>query len=217
MTTGLNGEWKWASHTPLVKGVLDLYKPRLVLELGCGLYSTPLFQRKGIAYKGIDNDLKWISQVYDELGIRIEHHDLGGIDSARKWTQLTASQRGNIGAYYQNLLTSDFLHTSVRPKLLFVDGFACTRKIAIEVLKPCFDIIIYHDSQPKRGGLFNHAYNQHSEHGFVKYHLATQRNWTSVMVRVDKGMSALIGAVTPYIEEFYSKWDQDVQMRILQL
>ena len=218
MISKAHGEWKWASHTPLIKGILDLYKPQLILELGCGMYSTPLFQSNDIVYKGIENDLKWIKSIKNELGVDIDYHDLKGIDRTELWGGLSRLQKKEIKEYYQNLSTSDFVLMDRNPKLLFVDSFACTRKIAISVLKPQFDIIIYHDSQPnKKSGIINHLYNQEEEAGFVKYHLKTVRNWTSVMLKTDKGIEMLKNNVAPYIVDFYKQWGQNVGMEIIQL
>jgi len=211
-----NNDWKWASHVPLIKGVLDLYEPQSVLELGCGLHSTPLFQVKGITYKGIDNDKDWVRDIKDKLGVIIEHHDLNGIGPAAIWNDLTASQKEDITLYYQNLGNESLL-INKRPKLLFVDGFTCTRQIAIDVLKSYFDIIMYHDSHPRRKGRFTYSYKhpKQQEQGFTKYHLRTHRNWTSVMVKDDKGIDPLKGSVSPYIIEFYKQWKQNVGMKII--
>lgn len=211
------GEWKWASHTPLIEGVLDLYKPQMVLELGCGLHSTPLFQIDDIIYKGVDNDLEWIGRVETELGVEIEYHNLHGIDRTTLWSSLSILQKKNIKEYYQNLCVRSFVLMNSGPKLLFVDGFACTRKIAIDVLKSHFDIIIYHDSQRTKAGVFNHLYNQKEEPGFAKYHLTSVRNWTSIMVKVDKGIVALRNSVAPHISKFYVQWGKNVGMEIKQL
>ena len=222
-----NGEWKYASHTPLIKGILDLYKPDYVLELGCGMYSTPLFLAADVEYHGMDNDMKWVNHIKKMLGVSITYHDLGGIDRATTWNELSELQRMAIREYYVAISRG---LSDVQTKLLFVDGFACTRRIAIDVLKGFFDVIVYHDSQPKRKvyvnavnakdrtpSMFGHMYDQSPEPGFGKYHLKTIRNWTSVMVKEDKGFIALKESVAPYIEEFYAQWGQNVGMEVIQL
>lgn len=215
-----NGEWKYASHTPLIKGILDLYKPNYILELGCGMYSTPLFcgyigTNEDVEYHGIDNDIDWINRIKKTLGVSITHHDLGEIDRSTTWGALSTSQRAGIQKYYEEIA---YTLNNDQTKLLFVDGFACTRKIAIDVLKGFFDVVIYHDSQPKKGtDVFGHMYNQSRELGFEKYHLKTMRNWTSVMVKDDKGFIALKESVAPHIEEFYNQWGQNVRMEVIQL
>ena len=159
--------------------------------------------------------MKWVDQIKETLGVSITYHDLGGIDRVTTWDELSTAQRIEIQKYYVEIA---FGLNGIQPKLLFVDGFACTRKIAIEMLKGCFDVIVYHDSQPKRGtNVFGHKYNQSPESGFTKYHLKTMRNWTSVMVKEDKGLTVLKESVAPYIKEFYNDWKQNVGMEVIQL
>jgi len=65
--------------------------------------------------------------------------------------------------------------------------------------------------------MFGHMYDQSPELGFEKYHLKTIRNWTSVMVKEDKGFKALKESVSPYIGAFYKQWRQNVGMEVIQL
>jgi len=65
---------------PYYKGYVDLYKPKFVLELGIGYYSTPLF--KNMEYSGVENSREWIDLLGD--GLNIAHHDLGDLGQQTK-------------------------------------------------------------------------------------------------------------------------------------
>ena len=134
--------WKWASHAPLISGVLDLYAPKLVLELGCGMYSTPLFQSCNIEYKGFENDLEWVGVIKDKLKVNVIYHDIGDITIEMEWDKLTEIQKIRLITYYKELAKSDFVLQNKFPKLLFVDGFTATRRKAIDLIKDKFDIVI---------------------------------------------------------------------------
>lgn len=58
----------YASHLPTLKFVLALVKPRLVLELGAGLYSTKAFLDCPSVerVRSIETDREWAKRVQDE-------------------------------------------------------------------------------------------------------------------------------------------------------
>jgi len=36
-------DYGWSTHRPLIQAILDAFSPQFVLELGMGVYSTPIF------------------------------------------------------------------------------------------------------------------------------------------------------------------------------
>jgi hypothetical protein len=173
--------WQWASHQPLIKGVLDLYKPQFVLELGVGENSTPLF--KGYAYHGIENNPDWIDLIRQKYDIAITFHDLD-------------KQTTPLAEYYGSIALPMLF-----PRLLFVDNYESCRMIAINTLRDRFDLIIFHDCEPEPGARINH-YEMINSEGFMVYFLKTPANWTALMVRDDFGFAELLQAVNPHIANF---------------
>ena len=174
-------EWIWASHQPLIKGVLELYDPKFVLELGIGENSTPLFHGRG--YLGIENNEEWIKEIHKKYYMQIIHHDLD-------------KQTISLEQYYKEIIIPN-----ESPRLLFVDNYESCRMIAINTLRDKFDFIIFHDCEPEPGARIN-RYNMINSEGFNVYFLKTSANWTGLMIRNDKGFDELLKAVNPYIKEF---------------
>lgn len=185
--------WQWASHQPLIKGVLELYQPKFVLELGIGENSTPLFS--GINYMGIENNIEWIEHIRKKYNIEIIWHNLD-------------RQIGSLSDYYSSL---SFPFQS--PKLLFVDNYESCRMIAINTLRDKFDFIIFHDCEPEPGARINH-YDMINSEGFNVYFLKTVTNWTGLMVKNDKGFDILSEIVNPFIVEFKKQHPEMEWMRL---
>lgn len=181
--------WQWASHQPIIKGVLELYKPKFILELGIGENSTPLFA--GLPYMGIENDADWISHLTAKFHTNqpFIHHNLD-------------RQAGSLADYYAALPVP-----AARPNLLFVDNYETCRMIAINTLRQKFDLILFHDCEPEPGARVNH-YDMINSEGFNVYFLKTPANWTGLMVRIgsglDRGFQPLRQVVDNYIDEFKS-------------
>ena len=177
-------EWNWASHQPLIKGVLDLYDPKFVLELGIGENSTPLFLN--YKYLGVENNPEWINHIKEKhRNLKLIHHNLD-------------RQEGTLQDYYNSIpVRGD------SPRLLFVDNYESCRLIAINTLRDKFDLIIFHDCEPEPGARINH-YDMINSEGFNVYFLKTSANWTGIMIRaiIDEGFDELSKYVTPYINRF---------------
>jgi hypothetical protein len=188
--------YQWATHQPLIQGVLKLYEPKFILELGTGYNSTPLFQ--GYGYIGVENDLEWIKEIHKKYYMQIIHHDLD-------------RQTVSLEDYYKAIsLPNEF------PRLLFVDNYESCRLIAINALRDRFDLIIFHDCEPEPGARVNH-YDMIDSAGFSVYFLKTPSNWTGLMVRHDKGFDELLKSVNPYIDEFKQKHPEMEWMRLANL
>ena len=185
--------WQWASHQPLIRGVLDLYNPQFILELGIGENSTPLFA--GRNYHGIENNPEWIDLVKQLFDVKITHHDLD--------KQVTP-----LADYYNSIALPE-----VFPRLLFVDNYESCRTIAINALSDKFDLILFHDCEPEPGARVNH-YQMINSTNFTVYFLKTPANWTGLMVRDDFGFADLLKAVNPHINKFRKEHPEMEWMRL---
>jgi hypothetical protein len=177
--------WQWASHQPLIQGVLELFKPKFILELGIGENSTPLF--RDYNYLGVENNIEWINLIQDKYNVHLIHHNLD-------------LQTTNLQEYYQSLP----IHQQT-PRLLFVDNYESCRMIAINSLRDKFDLIIFHDCEAEPGARVNH-YDMINSEGFNVYFLKTDANWTGLMIKInselDKGFTELLKTINPYIDDF---------------
>jgi len=191
--------WEWASHQPLIKAVLELYKPAFILELGIGENSTPLFA--GLNYIGVENDRAWIDHL-----TKLYHTNQTFI-----WHDLDR-QVTSLADYYNSLQLPD-----VKPNLLFVDNYETCRMIAINTLRTKFDAILFHDCEPEPGARINH-YDMINSEGFNVYFLKTPANWTGLMVSIasglDRGFQPLRQVVDNYIDEFIGKHPAALGMRL---
>jgi hypothetical protein len=158
-----------SSHQPVIIDVLAKFKPKFVLELGIGYYSTPLF--RGIDYIGIDNNKEWVDRMNGQYpDMRFIHHDIGELKNYEM--DDSKSFLTNAIRYYDSILLPD-----VKPRLLFVDNYASLRTIAINTLKDKFQYIIYHDSEAKV-----YRYDKIDDTGFEVIHYPTYPR-TTLMIR----------------------------------
>ena len=91
---------EYASHLPVLEKALEVFKPKRILEHGCGYYSTPLFARVGVVHS-TEHDLPWINKVNkipdfprenwqivstntDILSLDVSGYDLVFVDGARE-------------------------------------------------------------------------------------------------------------------------------------
>ena len=185
------------THAPLIRAVMDVYKPQFVLESGIGEYSTPIFIEYGVKYLGIDTSLTWVQDFINKYDLNIFYHDIGEIACRLNYKKITEEQRADIQEYYEGLLFPD-----IHPDLLFVDQDACCRLISINVLSPKFDIILYHDHDDK--GFEDNSYELINDYGFNRYALTTPMTGAGVMIRqgLDKGFSVLNDTIQIYIKQF---------------
>lgn len=63
----------YASHLPTLRFVLALVKPKRVLELGAGIYSTPLFLACPSVERleTIETDERWVPEPSERLTVRL--------------------------------------------------------------------------------------------------------------------------------------------------
>lgn len=72
----------YASHLPVLEAVCGLLKPRRVLELGSGLYSTPFFLSQPIkVLRTVESDAEWREKLPEDPRLRVQG-DFVGLDPA---------------------------------------------------------------------------------------------------------------------------------------
>ena len=143
----------YGSHLPLIHLMMYKLTPQLVVELGPGLFSTKAFLSYPIErFITIENDEEWVEYIkkrYPNIQVLI-HRLPSYISPYTSLTEIKTNITQHFITNYYRKLYYYFRREKYIPKLLFVDNFACCRKIAITTLGHLFDIIIWHDSQVKQ-------------------------------------------------------------------
>lgn len=189
-----------ATHVPLIRLVLGLYRPQFIMELGVGWYSTPVFDNyvkynEGCTYEGIENDSNWIADVKVSCpAANILFHDLGDVDIKMTWRELSQYKKDLIGDYYRDLPIPES-----RPNLLFVDNYGACRVVAFNALKDKFAFVIIHDCE-MAGASFYH-YDKLDTSEFNIYYLKNNLSWTALMVRKGMDESGIADAIVPLIAD----------------
>jgi hypothetical protein len=110
---GVKFIFKWGSHQPVVNAMVELISPELIVELGVGRYSTPMFLKfnaKKILH--IDNDPGWLDLIKQENADIITEksefrlHDLSTVNIDKLSiliTELDQDQKNFIDQYYKEL------------------------------------------------------------------------------------------------------------------
>ena len=190
--------YETSTHQPLVKGVLDLYGIQNVLEIGIGTYSTPMF--KDVNYLGIENDKYWINRMGKTLpDFEFIYHDIAPITRGTRIGKLTNVQKRDISNFYKEIM----MRVDTTNSLLFVDGYASTRVLAINAIGHLFDTIIYHDCEP---GTISYDYHLIEPIGYTKYYIKSPKSWACLLAREDKGEKELKVAVAPHIVSYLEGW-----------
>ena len=208
MSFEVDNNYEWATHQPLIKAVLEVYKPGFILELGAGYHSTLVFKEysrelKPGGFVSIDDNKEWLGYLNDVYKTNIQWHDTGMLNANVLYSDLTAKQKAELVSFYNSIeIPNAFL------KLLFVDHFTSGRFIAISELKDKFELIIFHDCQPEGQSQF--SYDLISYDGFETYYLKSETSWTCVMIKSDiyEGLKELTKAIQPYLFEFKMKYPE---------
>jgi len=146
---------RWGSHVPANSSILKTFPITGVLELGAGLNSTPLFFNNCKKVISIENDQDWINKLKNEnLIIETDDHKIIHHEISKKIVRGT--HRKDIPknildetlSFYKSFMTDDL-------NFLFVDGYAGFRLETLIQLHEFFDIVAYHDAEPK----YDYAYD----------------------------------------------------------
>lgn len=205
-------DYGWSTHQPLIRSLLDMFKPEFILELGVGVFSTPIF----IAYGSeklmcIENDAEWLRHVKKEYAgnhTMLLHQLEDGVDITTLPSQLTPIQRNNISNYY-SALSKSLLNKNQHPKMLFVDNFASCRTLAINVLYRNFDILVYHDCEPVGKSFYQYYFVEALGENFNHYVLKTPKSWAATFIHRDLHKDMLEHNIGRYIEAYCAENNLD--------
>ena len=208
---GKNFHYRWSTHQPVVRAMVELINPELILELGVGRYSTPLFVRfpaQKIIH--VESEQGWLNLVKEEnLGAitsksEWRHHDIAplGIESIKILpSQLNESQKTAIDNYYTSL-ANEIKIMPYKSSLIFTDGFASCRKSTVDCLTGVTDVMIFHDAEkPEEYGydkLEPKLYETHDE-----YLLKTATSWTGFMIKKDIATESEIKSIIDKYVDIY--------------
>lgn len=178
----------WGSHIDLNNALMDTFDVKGVVELGVGLYSTPIFRRCPRTLS-IECDLGWYNKIVKDLSStdnhKIIYHDIGGLPIQTKRWDVPKERREKNTQLYRDLDVTDY-------NFLFVDNHASLRRDALDILHHKFDIIVYHDCQNTnrlRPGHINHSYEKDPDVGdfvphedYIMIHDQTFTQWTGLLL-----------------------------------
>jgi hypothetical protein len=203
--------WYWKTHQPLIHLMMNLFKPNLVLELGMGENSTPVFLSYNPEYFiCVENDTRWIDYILSKYSFRSEDqiilHDLNNPSIIVSTTKITDEEVKQSQIYYCNF-KDHYLRDRKERQLLFVDNFACLRMIAINAFWKEFDVILYHDCEPEGMIMYSYNFDEILSNGFEQYILKAPTAWTGCLLRSSLGYTKeqLNEAIQPFIDSFCEK------------
>ena len=183
--------YRWSSHTPVIYTALELIKPELVVELGMGFFSSPIFF-KSDAKKTIhvENTQEWIDlikdkhkDIIDESKSEFLYQNVGDVKLQTKYVELNDEQKKSIDVYY-NDLSSKISKMNYNGKLMFTDGFTALRRPSIDILTNDFDMTIYHDAEDTENYDYNNideSLKEQNDH----YLLKTATTYTGFFIKKD--------------------------------
>ena len=206
MTNELKTTYDWYTHTPILQYFINEFAIEYSVEHGTGRYSTPIMI-KAKQYQGFEESDEFRQQMIDEGVYTAENVSILDVpldvDIATRFIDLTDAQTGDLAQIYYNMYfgLKNELDGLEGLKMLFVDGYTCSRFTAINSLYDLFDIIVYHDCEPNS---FEH-YGYANILPIVKelyngYKLATPTSYTGFFVK--KGIGVDFTRLREYIDVF---------------
>lgn len=206
----------WGSHKPLLKALIDIFNPYYVMELGIGLYSTPILYNNCIKYVGVEQNLEWINKILsipEFQNLEILHHNID-IKIDQKYNDIKVSNKIELIQFYQMLKNSliEFGLPKNEYSMLFVDNYTGCRNIAINVMFDAFDIICYHDSEAVEW--YGYDFNEELKNNYSHYTLMTNCIGTSVFIRKSlKNLSCQLGhVIEAYIVQYAKQNNMDINL-----
>lgn len=139
---------KWGSHIPLDKTILKTFPDVGVLELGAGLYSTKLFFEQTKHAVSIEANHEWIQNVLDDGLQTDENHKIIYHELPKEITHHLLPEQVSKSILADSI---DFYKANMNDNLnfLFVDCYVGFRLNALQELHELFDVIVYHDAEPR--------------------------------------------------------------------
>jgi hypothetical protein len=199
--------WSWQTHQPLIRTILSNYKPEYILEIGIGLFSTPLFveEYSSKKYLGIDNDFEWFSMFKEKYpNSDFIFHEIQNTVIGTKVYELQEYQKASIIDYYQKL-RSKIISENYERKLLFVDNYTCARTFAINNLHDLFDIVILHDTEPAAYSWYSYYFDNNLINNYVKVNYETGISWTTAFIKKSSFLEDGLKNSVSFIQDFEHK------------
>jgi hypothetical protein len=194
----------WGSHKPLLQALIDVFKPYYIMELGIGIYSTPILSGGCVKYVGVEQDLCWIKKILSlpELqSIQVLRHE-SDIKVDQRFEDMPIGQIDSVVEFYTMLKNSVIELQPSEHSMLFVDNYTGCRTLAINTMFDGFDIICYHDSEAVQW--YNYKFNAILKDNYDHYTLMTNGIGTSVFIK--KSLSDLSAqlkdAIQPIIKSY---------------
>lgn len=208
-------DYEWSTHVPLLKTVVAALNPKLIVELGTGLYSSPVFlnsQAEKLFF--IDNDKEWLNHVKEnnnfDARCSLIFHDLGSDIKLRTFLrELAPEQKNKIIDYYKDLSVT-IGNEPMEPKMLFVDHFTCARTLSINTLFDKFDIIGFHDCQPRGISWYEYYFNEELHKNYNLFFLTSPTSWTGCFIKKSFDIeSTLKTNIIPFVEAYCKEYNLD--------
>jgi len=185
---GKDFTYRYSTHIPVINTIIEILTPELIVELGVGLFSTPvLLNSKAQKTIHVENDNDWlnyITRTYEKqlnqknelLLHTLDNYVTVGLNEK----ELKEKTRQDIIQYYLNL-SEKLKKMNYKKSVLMVDGYTCTRKISLDVLTNNFDVAIYHDAEDK---IYNYSnIDKKLFENYDNYVLETLRTHTGLFIK----------------------------------
>lgn len=205
---------RWGSHVPANTSILKSFPITGVLELGAGYNSTPLFFNECETVISIENDLDWINKLKEDNLIETEnkkllHHELPDyINRGTYRKDIPKNILEESIKFYKSFITPEI-------NFLFIDCYAGFRLEALEKLHTSFDVITYHDAEPK----YDHCYDYSVFKSSKDYiHIFDRTFPANVGILISKKYSDLIGVFENQFaiesEKYASKFNSNFKVKL---
>jgi hypothetical protein len=201
-----NKNWAWSTHVPMIKAMIEVFKPELIVELGTGMHSTPEFLKassKKLFF--IDNDSRWLDYIKQENKFdercEVIFHDLGnGVNLTTTLEEISKEQQKEMKNYFLEF-GKKINEIDLDKKFLFVDQFRCSRNMSINLLYNNFDVIVYHDAEAPEW--YDYKFDNAIYDNFNYYILKTPTSWTGCFIKKEYNLEKdLFDKISPYITEY---------------
>lgn len=177
-----NQQARWGSHIPINKTLLAVFDITGVMELGMGLFSTPLFTSLSPRTVSVECDIEWINNlkakgISNSKTHKIIHHVIEDEDVNRStnYKEVTNTIKQKANLLYEQHLTDDINY-------LFIDCYAGLRLSALQSLYEKMDIIVFHDAGIRDSQLY--GYDQFIEHpNYTLFHDSSFSPWTGFLIK----------------------------------
>jgi len=139
-------EFTLGTHLPVLHSVLEVFKPKGIMELGAGLRSTPFLYNYENLLISIESNLEWLKKVEPYVPLRDKfkfiYHNIGyGIHAKTKYKQIPSEVSKECINFYFSFIEKYDLD------FLFIDHVSGLRVTALIELFNNFLIVAYHDAQ----------------------------------------------------------------------